>query len=309
MTKSELMTLLDKRLFVLNEAEREDIKQDFAQHIEMKMSEGLTETEAVGTLGDIETLIDETLMAYNIDPNYNKTAHPDIGQKIRQALTSDFAQKTGETLNKGLDAVHKAVSSNTPTDILKAIFKLFMFILLAFAIFVFGFMVFSAISRFLHEILPSVFRLDDIVSGMVMLMYVVLFVAGVGSMIYNYITKNTDKLKFDISNKEENEMTEIYTADAEGAAENINKKNDKKAEVAAKIFDIFVFVLKICIFFAVLPLFFGTIAMMTGLGLFLTALFMGYPTLGLSLMCLGINICMITFLIFVFKLIFGRSLR
>lgn len=320
MTKSELMSLLDKRLSILNEAEREDIKQDYEQHIQMKMGEGLTEAEAIETLGDIETIIDETLMAYNIDPNYSKNTHPDIGKKIRQALNSDFAQKTGETLNKGLDAVHNAVSSNSPEDIIKALFKIFLFCIAAFILFVFGFMVFSAISAVLREILPSALMLDVIVSGAVKLMYVVIFTAAVCAYIYSYITKNADNIKKAVTNKEDDNMTEAYKNTADANTDRITEgtyagntqqgtavKGSGRAEIAAKIFDIFLFVLKICIFFAVLPLFFGVIAMITALGLFLTALFMGYPTLGISLMCLGISICIISFLIFVFKLIFGEA--
>ncbi|MBQ9519236.1 MAG: hypothetical protein IJR59_05020 [Firmicutes bacterium] len=315
MTRSELMSLLDKRLSVLNEAEREDIKQDYAQHIEMKMGEGLTEEEAVGTLGDIEAIIDETLMAYNIDPNYDKSAHPDIGQKIRQALNSEFAQKTGETLNKGLDVVHNAVTSNAPKDILKAVIKIFIFCVAAFALFVFGFMVFTAISNILREILPGAFMLDKIVSGAVMLLYVVLFTAGICTVAYSYIVRSAEYLK-----KEKNKMNEftaVVPADgiASEGTENVSGGPEAKATVqteksvgtAAKIFDIFLFIIKICVFFAVLPLFCGVIGMALALGLFLTALFMGYPTLGLTLMCLGITICMVTFLMFVFKLIFGEG--
>ncbi len=313
MTKSELMLLLDKRLSILNEAEREDIKQDYAQHIEMKMSEGSSEAEAIASLGDIETIIDETLMAYNIDPNYDKSAHPDIGKKIRQALNSEFAQKTGETLNKGIDAVHKAVQSNTPMDILKAVFKFILYSLAAFVLFVLGFCIFSAISKILHGILPHRFWLDDIVSGALMLMYTVVYVAAVFIAGYSFITKNAKQIRSDSITKEANNMNESIGTVGE-AASKINLSPDtsstpssQKAGTAAKIFDIFLFILKICIFFAVLPLFFGIIGMMTVLGLFLTALFMGYPTLGICLICLGISICMITFLIFVFKLIFGEG--
>ena len=300
MTRSELMALLDKRLSVLNEAEREDIKQDYSQHIEMKMHEGLSELEAVASLGDIETIIDETLMAYNIDPNYTKKAQPDVSKKIRQALNSEFAQKTGETLNKGLDAVHKAVQTNTPFDILKAVLKIFLFLAVSFMLFVIGFGIFSVIAEITEDVLPGIFMIDKIVSGAIKLLYIVVSVTALCVIAYSFITKNADIVQAKLI-KEVPEMN-----DSEYTSENTNNVKRTQPSAASKIIDIFIFLVKICVIFAILPCIFMLIGTIAAQGLLAAALFMGYPTLGLSIGCLGVNVCTITFLIFVFKLLVGE---
>ena len=299
MTGTELMELLDKRLSILNETEREDIKQDYAQHIEMKMSEGMTEEEAVGTLGDIGTIIDETLMAYNIDPSYDKKS--EAGQKIRKALNSEFAQKTGETLNKGLDAVHNAVKANSPEELIKLLVKIFGFCLGAFVLFVFGYLIVNLGTSIIHGILPSTFGLDRIVPGGIKLLYIIIFAILVFSAAYNFIQNGTNKISKDIQPADSGETVDV----TDGAPKKEAKKmND--TSVSTKLFDIFVFIIKICVVFAILPCIFMLIGTILAQGFLAAAVFMGYPAIGLCIGCLGVNVCTITFLIFVFKLVFGE---
>ena len=46
MKKDEFLSLLEKRLHILNEKERQDILDEYRTHIEMKMQEGKDEEEA-----------------------------------------------------------------------------------------------------------------------------------------------------------------------------------------------------------------------------------------------------------------------
>ncbi|MBR1736701.1 MAG: DUF1700 domain-containing protein [Firmicutes bacterium] len=309
MTKAELMSLLDKRLSVLNETERDDIKQDFAMHIDMKMQEGLTEREAVATLGDIETVIEDTLLAYNIDPNYDRNTSSDIGQKIRQALNSEFAQKTGETFNKGIDVVHQAVKESSPADIIKAMFIIILFCLLGWLLFVFGLAVFSFIAKVICDILPDFLFIDRILAGAVKLFYVIFFMAGIGIVIYRYVERSAAKLNLNENYKKEstkmNNENDFY-GESENAYEKPLTSSTNSTNTAEKIFDIFLFIIKICIFFAVLTMLFVTVGTMMGTGLFLVTTFMGLPTIGLTLICLGVTLCTLSIVILVFKLMFGN---
>ena len=299
MTKTELMELLDKRLSILNENEREDIKQDYAQHIEMKMQEGMSETEAVATLGDIGTIIDETLMAYNIDPSYDKKS--EVGQKIRKALNSDFAQKTGETLNKGIDAVHNAVKSNSPEELIKLLLKVFGFCIGAFVLFVFGYLIVNLGTTVIRGILPSIFGLDHIVSGGIKILYIIIFAILIFSTAYNFIQNGANKIAKDIQPADTNE-----TSDDENDISATEVKKMDGASISKKLFDIFVFIIKICVVFALLPCIFMLIGTILAQGLLVAAVFIGYPAIGLCIGCLGVNICTIAFLNFVFKLVFGE---
>lgn len=73
MNKNEFLKYLEKRFEVLNEKERDDILNEYSQHIDMKIQSGLSEEEAIKDFGDISELADDILSAYNVDPNYKKS--------------------------------------------------------------------------------------------------------------------------------------------------------------------------------------------------------------------------------------------
>ena len=65
---------LQSRLAVLQEAERRDILDEYAQHIELRVAGGLTEAEAIRDFGDLDQLTAEILEAYHVDPAFGKSA-------------------------------------------------------------------------------------------------------------------------------------------------------------------------------------------------------------------------------------------
>lgn len=98
MTKTEFLTHLDKRLQVLKQKEREDILGEYAQHIELKMENGLSEEEAIRDFGDLEELTDEILDAYNVDPSYGRENQKPSAEKLEALGKSAGAlgKKTGK---------------------------------------------------------------------------------------------------------------------------------------------------------------------------------------------------------------------
>ena len=71
MNKTEFLTLLERRLIMLNNAERDDLISEYTQHIDMKVASGLSEEDAIADFGDPEELIKELLDVYHLNPNYN----------------------------------------------------------------------------------------------------------------------------------------------------------------------------------------------------------------------------------------------
>lgn len=90
MTKIEFLEHLEKRLQVLNKKERDDILGEYAQHIELKMENGLSEEEAIRDFGDLEELEIEILDAYNVNPDYRK-----IGFNIDKIKVKENIKKAG----------------------------------------------------------------------------------------------------------------------------------------------------------------------------------------------------------------------
>ncbi|MEY8338846.1 DUF1700 domain-containing protein [Lachnospiraceae bacterium 62-35] len=90
MNKTEFLQCLEYRLKILNEKEREDILNEYEQHIQMRMKGGLTEEEAIKDFGDLEELLAEILDAYNVNPEYGRQKGFPIG-KLRGKLAGGSA--------------------------------------------------------------------------------------------------------------------------------------------------------------------------------------------------------------------------
>lgn len=83
MKKDEFLRELEQRLSVLNDSERLDIIEEYSQHIDLKIANGMDEDCATGDFGDIKTLADEILSAYNVNLKYN---HRPIIIKIKDEI-------------------------------------------------------------------------------------------------------------------------------------------------------------------------------------------------------------------------------
>lgn len=88
-SKESFLNALQQGIAVLAEAEQQDILEEYAQHIEIKMSGGLTEEEAVQDFGDVQQLIAEILEAYHVDPLYaaGNRKSQNMSDSIRRQIT------------------------------------------------------------------------------------------------------------------------------------------------------------------------------------------------------------------------------
>ncbi|MFM9414266.1 DUF1700 domain-containing protein [Peptococcus simiae] len=84
MTKATFLARLNNRLQVLNKKEREDILNEYAGHIDMKLAEGLTEDQAIAGFGDFDDLVEGLLEAYHVDPGFATEETDTIGGFIRR---------------------------------------------------------------------------------------------------------------------------------------------------------------------------------------------------------------------------------
>lgn len=70
MNKEQFLKELESRLKVLDQRERQDMLAEYSQHIDMKVESGMSEKEAIEDFGDIDSLVEELLEAYHIDPDF-----------------------------------------------------------------------------------------------------------------------------------------------------------------------------------------------------------------------------------------------
>lgn len=67
MLKSEFLELLNQKLSLINDKEKEDILLEYGTYIDDKIANGVSEEEAVAGFGDVDELAKEILSAYKIN--------------------------------------------------------------------------------------------------------------------------------------------------------------------------------------------------------------------------------------------------
>lgn len=117
MTKKEFFSYLEKRLAVLNKAERDDILAEFDQHISNKMAGGSSEEEAIADFGDPEEFVEEILEAYKVDPEYNRGNDDDKSE--RQKNVGGFLKNFSSAVNAIADAFFQKSKKELFTILLK----------------------------------------------------------------------------------------------------------------------------------------------------------------------------------------------
>lgn len=107
MSKAEFLQELEKRLHVLNEKERQDVLGEYAQHIDLKIANGMSEEEAVKDFGSIEELIGELLDAYSINTEYAAGETKESAEKEKN-IAQTVCRAAGETAEKAGNALQSA---------------------------------------------------------------------------------------------------------------------------------------------------------------------------------------------------------
>ena len=69
MNKEEFITQLKKSISILDDSEQQYFVEEYTQHIDMKMSQGMSEEEAVKEMGPVEELSMEILESYHVKIN------------------------------------------------------------------------------------------------------------------------------------------------------------------------------------------------------------------------------------------------
>lgn len=86
MNKEQFIAYMNQHLAVIKEDERKDIIDEYINHIDEKVSEGMSEEEVIESFGDIDEMIKEILDAYNIDPKQAKSTASGFDKKVNDVL-------------------------------------------------------------------------------------------------------------------------------------------------------------------------------------------------------------------------------
>lgn len=107
MDKTGFLKELKQYLAVLNEGEQKDILDEYAQHIDMKMERGMSESEAIKDFGDIQELAAEILEAYHVNPQFGVKRHVRFPSMKEEMPVVDLAKKGRNFWSKGRTLLKK----------------------------------------------------------------------------------------------------------------------------------------------------------------------------------------------------------
>lgn len=117
--KESFLKELQSRLTVLEEAEQQDILAEYAQHIDLRVQNGLSEEAAIQDFGDIDQLAAEILGAYHVKPTYQTPEErphwsvPDPRPALQQGAASagTFFRRTGGGIAHGIRRMGSGIRS------------------------------------------------------------------------------------------------------------------------------------------------------------------------------------------------------
>lgn len=103
MNKEAFLAKLREYLGILEDREQDDILEEYAQHIDMKMQKGLSEEEAICDFGPMEELVAQILEAYHVKPQFSEKEKSISFLKPKFKIESADAKDGGTSAKKALD--------------------------------------------------------------------------------------------------------------------------------------------------------------------------------------------------------------
>ena len=122
--KEKFLKELEKKLKVLSQEEKQDILNEYEDIIAEKMRHGKTEAEAVKELGDIQSLSEEILKSYKINPKYQKNGSDLLGE------CEDFIKKGAQKLSEVTEEVVDSFKNKEQDMNLESVFEIVIKVIL-----------------------------------------------------------------------------------------------------------------------------------------------------------------------------------
>lgn len=302
MKKDEFLSILEKRLQIINEKERRDIIDEYRMHIEMKMQEGKSEEEAIADFGDIDELVEEILDAYSINT---------------KRMSSEG--KLNRFLDELFDGCRRLLASFTSLE-MEDVVRLLFEIIVIFFLLLFMKIPFSIVSSLGEHLLEELIGfgigslLGHIWELLVEISYVVIFIALLVSMIqkrlprYRHPHKNDTKAQ---GRKERRQQT-IYDRQEEHAYEEGKEEEGYREETtfaASKsgVAKIAAVLMKIFFGLLMLPLLAGAIALCCMLAVMIVLSIQGVTLFGAYFIVIGALFLLAAFLSLFYRLLWRKG--
>ncbi len=290
MNKKKFLKILEEKLQILSEEERNDILNEYKDTIEEKVRHGSSEEEAVADFGSIEELSREILKAYKINPDYSKNK-----DKVKELVEDGetLIKKGAEKLSEWTQDAIEDFKNNDQNWTLEMVFEVVIkaiILLIGLSLLRIPFYLIESLGLNIFEMafppFDSVFKV--ILRCFTSLVYLVIciIIAIIVFKPYFVTTKSGSK-------KKEGKVQE--TINKKEIEQSVTRKKTGASNVIVEILKAFLF---LC---TVFPLYFADFGCYIALVVLFFFLIKGVPILGIFLMLLGITI----FLTFLTKLFYN----
>lgn len=347
MTKQEFLSRLCARLEVLSKKERDDIIEEYSQHIDMKVESGMKEEDAINDFGDVDALADEILEAYNLNTDYvkDREKHKPFEKRVADKV-SGFA----DTVSSIADSISKKSGKQILSIIVKFVILVIILLLLRIPV-----NVLVGLSITLFAFLPG--YMEAVITGIISVLINLIYLAVVCYSIYYFFKRianedydvsddinafakgvadesiSDDKNDNDWDNEDLREDTKKKTEKKESKNNGFhgftwekrksdknesqdfsykdnrreNRKKRNDGSIAHTLGSIVGIILKIIVIIFMIPVIAFGLCLVAGLGVSLALLIKGFAVFGIMLIALGASLCLMAFVWAVFKAIFGKK--
>ncbi len=296
MTKNKFLKELDKSLYVLAEAERKDIINEYRDIIEEKVKHGKTEKEAVEEFGSVEKLTREILSAYKVNPDYSK--NEDNFKESAKKMGNDFDKFIKEGAKKATNftkEVAEELKENNHDFSIEFIFEILFKAIATLIIMFLASIPFNVVKLIGNHVLDlTIYPFNEVLKFTWGLFVSVLFIACCFAifitMFKQYFKgeKGVEKEKSD-SKKKESEIKATKESKKEEKLIVKNEgKNRKRKEDDHPILDIFIMIAKIVMILMMIPLFLFNVGVFISIFVFTYLMFKGLVIPGLLLLFIGL---------------------
>lgn len=294
MNKKKFLKILEEKLQILSEEERNDILNEYKGTIEEKVRHGSSEEEAVADFGSIEELSREILKAYKINPDYSKNK-----DKVKAFVEDgeNLIKKGAEKLSEWTQDVVEDFKNNDQNWTLEMVFEIIIkaiILLIGLSLLRIPFYLIESLGLSIFEMAfpPFDFVFKVILRCFISLIYLIVCIVIAMIIFKPYFIADKKSSK-----KKERPKKEIKVENDEP----VTKKETKSSRVIVEILKAFLF---LCIVF---PLYLADFGCYIALAVLLFLLIEGIPVIGVFLILLGITI-FLTFLTKVFyNLLYGNK--
>lgn len=291
MKKKEFLEKLEKRLSILNEEERNDIINEYKDHIERKILSGMSEEEAVKDFGDFNTLIKDILSAYKINENYEKN-NPNKFENTFNIIVDEMVKFFKKLL--------EIISNKNGEDLLRIICKIILLLVLIWILRI-PFWMIKTLGASILNILPG--YLDNILSTLWIFLVEISYTIISILMLYNLVKKM-------IFEEEKN-----FISDAKVEPTKSNKKiktelpreKQPPKDYATLFLNPFMTVIKVLIVLISLPLLFSLIGLTIFLGIMLALCLKGVFLVSVYFIIIGFILINYSLLKIIYRIVFKEE--